>query len=271
MMSLSPAFSSCLWLIFSCLQAVLGPIVGGRGLSHAVPAKALESPDPRTALKAVLRAWLPLSEAVLGMAVTHLPSPAVAAPARVPHLLSVGSTNIALLGDRAGLSGAAGSSIGETEADQQQQQPNGASGAAAESSSGVDHQQQQQQSSQLTEAAAAEVQQQLERTFSHLCASSSSSAAPLVVFVSKMVSVPANLLPRSPGEEVSASNAAGEVFLAFGRVFSGVAREGMRVHVLSTAYDPHQPGRQRQTAVLRGLYLMMGRWGTHKAQVQYWC
>jgi ribosome assembly protein 1 len=51
----------------------------------------------------------------------------------------------------------------------------------------------------------------------------------------------------------------GEVFLAFGRVFSGVAREGARVHVLSSAYDPLAPDKHRQTAVLRGLYLMMGR------------
>lgn len=40
-----------------------------------VPAKALASPEARTALRAVLRAWLPLSEAVLGMAVAQLPNP----------------------------------------------------------------------------------------------------------------------------------------------------------------------------------------------------
>jgi translation elongation factor EF-G len=75
-----------------------------------------------------------------------------------------------------------------------------------------------------------------------------------------MVSVPVNLLPRLAGGGASAAaNAAGEVFLAFGRVFSGVAREGMRVHVLSSAYSPYQPQEQRQTAVLKGLYLMMGR------------
>lgn len=40
-----------------------------------VPAKAMASPEARTALRAVLRAWLPLSEAVLGMAIAQLPSP----------------------------------------------------------------------------------------------------------------------------------------------------------------------------------------------------
>ncbi|KIY98160.1 hypothetical protein MNEG_9798, partial [Monoraphidium neglectum] len=62
--------------------ALLAPIVKGRGLAARVPAKALEAPDPRQALRAVLRAWLPLSEAVLSMAVAHLPSPPEAAPAR---------------------------------------------------------------------------------------------------------------------------------------------------------------------------------------------
>ena len=37
--------------------------------------KALAHPERRTALQSVLRAWLPLSEAVLGMVVEHLPNP----------------------------------------------------------------------------------------------------------------------------------------------------------------------------------------------------
>jgi ribosome assembly protein 1 len=258
---------------------VLGPIVASRGLSHAVPAKLLEgSAEPRAAVKAVLKAWLPLSEAVLGMAVTHLPSPAAAAPVRLPHLLS-GGRNTPLL--------PAAATRGSSDA-------GGGGGASSSGSSD----------------GAADLQQQLERTYSHLCASSSAADAPLVVFVSKMVSIPANLLPRRPGEageqvrqghqgivhsrqmvgrEVACAAASlpgvaiegslhsharvapthmhkhqgdagsGEVFLAFGRVFSGVAREGARVHVLSSAYDPAHPDRQRQSAVLRGLYLMMGR------------
>lgn len=63
---------------------------------------------------------------------------------------------------------------------------------------------------------------------------------------------------RLPGDPAPASQQE-EVFLAFGRVFSGVARAGGRVHVLSSAYDPSSPQRQRQTAVLKGLFLMMGR------------
>lgn len=47
----------------------------------------LAHPDTRTVLRAVLKAWLPLSEAVLGMAVEHLPDPATAAPGRLTRLL----------------------------------------------------------------------------------------------------------------------------------------------------------------------------------------
>lgn len=47
----------------------------------------LAHPDPRTVLRSVLKAWLPLSEAVLGMAVQHLPDPASAAPGRLARLL----------------------------------------------------------------------------------------------------------------------------------------------------------------------------------------
>lgn len=37
-----------------------------------------------------------------------------------------------------------------------------------------------------------------------------------------------------------------EVFLAFGRVFSGVLKDGQSMHVLSAAYNPTQPHLQRQ-------------------------
>ncbi|MEW5312778.1 MAG: hypothetical protein WDW38_004386 [Sanguina aurantia] len=127
--------------------AVLGAIVKGRGLTQ-VTARALEHSDPRQALRAVLRAWLPLSEAVLGMAVACLPSPSEAAPSRVPHLLGYtpGSSSIARAGHA------------------------------------------------LLPPA---MQAQLHRAEASLTASSSDPDAPLVIYVSKMVSVPASLLPRA--------------------------------------------------------------------------
>lgn len=51
-------------------------MVEGLGLA-GVSERAVQHPDPRSALMAVLRAWLPLAEAVLQMAVDHLPSPLV--------------------------------------------------------------------------------------------------------------------------------------------------------------------------------------------------
>lgn len=60
------------------VQEPLAKIVAALGLK--VDARAAAHPDARTALKAVLRAWLPLSDAVLGMAVQHLPCPTVHYP-----------------------------------------------------------------------------------------------------------------------------------------------------------------------------------------------
>jgi hypothetical protein len=45
-------------------------------------------------LQAVLRTWLPLSEAVLGMAVSCLPSPPAASPRRIPRLLGTAPSDL---------------------------------------------------------------------------------------------------------------------------------------------------------------------------------
>ena len=62
-------------------QESLAKIVVALGLK--VDARDAAHPDARTALKAVLRAWLPLGDAVLGMAAEHLPCPRVRP--RCPH------------------------------------------------------------------------------------------------------------------------------------------------------------------------------------------
>lgn len=58
----------------------------------------------------------------------------------------------------------------------------------------------------------------------------------------------------------------GDAFLAFGRVFSGTARKGRQVHVLSSLHDPTSSNPNGQCAVLGQLYLMMGR-GLEKLEV----
>lgn len=77
-----------------------------------------------------------------------------------------------------------------------------------------------------------------------LAASDASATAPVVIYISKMIAVPAGAVPRLPGEAPPA-DAHAEEFLAFGRVFSGVVREGMRVQVLSAAYTPLRPDQHR--------------------------
>lgn len=87
----------------------------------------------------------------------------------------------------------------------------------------------------------------LQRTHAALCASDADADAPLVVYVSKMVAVPLSTLPRTPGEPLPQPDGEGcnDVFLAFGRVWAGVMREGQRVHVLSDAYSPRAPNMHR--------------------------
>ena len=61
--------------------------------------KALHHPEPRKALRQVLQAWLPLAEAVLGMATQQLPNPAQGAKERwkrllPPQLLDIQATSL---------------------------------------------------------------------------------------------------------------------------------------------------------------------------------
>ncbi|GAX83661.1 hypothetical protein CEUSTIGMA_g11086.t1 [Chlamydomonas eustigma] len=202
------------------VASTLGPIVKSRGLEKLVPQRSLEG-DTKQALRAVLRAWLPLSEAVLGMAVAKLPGPATAAPLRMSRLLGAQPMELGTLLQRARC----------TRSDECSLPSNVASELV-----------------------------RLER-----CLSTSSAApdAPLLIFVSKMVSVPVSLLPRLPGEAAPLDvSSGGEVFLAIGRVYSGTATPGQAVHVLSPAYSPDKPevlGGHRQVATLGPLYMMMGR------------
>lgn len=93
-------------------------------------------------------------------------------------------------------------------------------------------------------AAAPPVERRLTDTKAAVAASAADAAAPLVLFISKMVAVPAGALPLAAGERLPAEPLADE-FLGFGRVFSGVAREGQRVHVLSPAFSAAAPHKHR--------------------------
>ncbi|GMH33552.1 hypothetical protein BSKO_01386 [Bryopsis sp. KO-2023] len=188
----------------SDVAGVLGKIVKGRNLTR-VDVTALKKSEPHKAVKTVLSAWLPLSEAILGMVVRHLPSPQDASEVRISKLMTF--------------------------------PPNQSSESGAEM----------------------EIVQRALKT------SDSLPSAPLVIFISKMMAVPVSVLPRSPGDPIRADPNSDE-FLAFGRVFSGIARAGMEVHVLSPAYDPTNPDAHRQVTTLGNLYLMMGR-GLEKLQV----
>ena len=90
----------------------------------------------------------------------------------------------------------------------------------------------------------------------------SSKNAPVVIYVSKMISVPATSIPRRAGDAYKSINASDEVFLAFGRVFSGIICEGQTVKVLQSTYDPEASeisDNSVSEATITDIYLMMGR------------
>lgn len=198
-----------IWKAYSCChagedsKAVLEKIVRSLGLQERVPDKVLGHPDARQALRSVLRAWLPLSEAVLGMAFQHLPSPVSAAPERLSRLLP--PRTAALKGMKS-----------------------------------------------------TDVEKDLDVIEAAVGSCDVSRKAPMVVYVSKMVAVPAIALPRVTGESPP-RNPDEEKFLAFGRVFAGEIREGDTVFVLPSTYNPVEKDPELQEMEIKGLFLMMGR------------
>lgn len=93
------------------------------------------------------------------------------------------------------------------------------------------------------------IRSELQRTLRGVEESAAAPETPVVTFVSKMVAVPAAALPVPPGGRPPLDPKK-EVFLGFGRVFSGVLRVGQRVHVLSPVYTPLNPQQNRYAYTL---------------------
>jgi len=100
----------------------------------------------------------------------------------------------------------------------------------------------------------------LERVYASVSASSMAEEDEVVICVSKMISVMANTLPP----EASGRTGGGEVFLAFGRVFSGVVHPGQRLYVLSDAFDPRCGGRRCSHASDQRVVVQVFECGPHK-------
>ena len=90
-----------LWQLYGCAEAEAGcgadgatgaprkslaEMAASLGIADSVSKRDLGGVDRKAALRAVLRAWLPLSEAVLDMALECLPDPIAAGARRTPHL-----------------------------------------------------------------------------------------------------------------------------------------------------------------------------------------
>ncbi|KAL0742836.1 hypothetical protein Bca4012_084349 [Brassica carinata] len=66
-------------------KAVLEKVIKSFNLS--IPLRELQNKDPKNFLQSLMSRWLPLSDAVLSMAVKHLPDPIAAQSYRIPRLV----------------------------------------------------------------------------------------------------------------------------------------------------------------------------------------
>ncbi|KAL6770647.1 EFG13 [Auxenochlorella protothecoides x Auxenochlorella symbiontica] len=197
------------WRVYACCEAAdpaaeLSRLAAGLGLGERLHPRALAAADPRAAARALMQAWLPLAEAVLGAAVAALPSPVAAAPRRAPRLLPPRDAALRGLAPEEGVA----------------------------------------------------LELEAEERAMREC----TPAGPPLVYISKMISVPANVLPRQPGTAPSADPSQ-EIFLAFGRVFAGTLRTGQALCVLPDTHNPADPAAiaAARSVTPSALYLMMGR------------
>ncbi|VVA98625.1 unnamed protein product [Arabis nemorensis] len=58
-----------------------------KSFSLSIPPREFQNKDPKSVLQSVMSRWLPLSDAVLSMAVKHLPDPIAAQAYRIPRLV----------------------------------------------------------------------------------------------------------------------------------------------------------------------------------------
>lgn len=66
-------------------------------LNIKIPPRDLKSTEPKAALQSLFNSWIPLSKAVLDMAVEYLPSPLELTEEKVEHLMCSKSNNFKCL------------------------------------------------------------------------------------------------------------------------------------------------------------------------------
>ena len=186
-------------------KEILEAISTKLSLNDAMTQRSIKHQDPRVALRALMRSWLSLSEAILSMGVSFLPSPKAAAPKRIGRFLPTIKSDVA----------------------------------------------------------SDELKESLENIEASISCCDMSVEAPVIIYVSKMVSVPSTSLPRKPGQPARSFDSKEETFLAFGRVFSGTMKAGKEMYVLQADYDPETSVKMESPSLVKlcvpDIYLMMGR------------
>lgn len=220
-----------------------------RGLGVELPPREINSRDPRATVQAIFRRWLPLPDAILRMVVRCMPSPDTAQAARLATLL------------QAPIRGDGGEPL-----------PQGLPQHVERIESKIDEVKRGVKSCAIGNLAPAAVVGSSGVLDSSSGGSASRDEPDVVVFVSKMIPVRvADLSQRdiamlnrqlaakaaaaaaaegsgeggdssdapAPAAPLGSPGGAEEVFMALGRVFSGVLRRSAKLYVLGHRHDPH--------------------------------
>eukprot|EP01032_Pedospumella_encystans_P018634 gene18634-21205_t len=260
-----PMFASMvldpLWQLYEAAlveqDATKAANMANKGFGVVLPPREINPRDTRATLQAILRRWLPLSDAVLRMIIRTVPDPIAAQQSRLFTLMPGVIEPIFDLTDKNTTEKKEVITLSEEELTAQKTKDYSAVKLPVETAALA-------RSPELLE----EITQSYEGVKNCVSRCDHSAEAPVVVFVSKMVPVKvAELSARDvaalrahltkvetdkyAGQESTPESAAeiaaavaaqtrfdSEVFIALARVFSGVLKRDSALYVLGSKYDP---------------------------------
>jgi small GTP-binding protein len=234
-----PMFASMilepLWQIYNTTLVLSDPgkavRMAARALEVEIPAREVNTRDPRLTLQAILRRWIPLSDAVLRAVVRVVPSPKTAQVQRASVFLSAMAPFLPFC------SSSSPSSASSHGPDRAGAEAGAGAGAGTGTGGSLDP----------PALVPAEIQARSEscaRSRASVRRCDSGSKSPLFVYVSKMVPVRFQELSRADREAVLArtglswDRAPDTVMMGLARVFSGVLRSDKGYFLLSHRYNP---------------------------------
>ncbi|KAL6072938.1 Elongation factor-like GTPase 1 [Balamuthia mandrillaris] len=203
-------------------------------LGLKVPPRDLKSADTRVTLQAVMGRWLPVSDAILGTVVEHLPSPLDAQKLRIPKLW-----NSSLPSNM---------QLSPEELAQHQQLVNAVNTCDSDDKAPV--------LAFVSKVFALDRAAALPGRSMFVIPRKPRSAA---ASASSQEETKEEETAEEKEKEEEEKEDKDKVFVAFARIFSGTLHAGDKIQILGPRYNPRNPNKYRKEMVLKELYIMMGR------------